>query len=111
MPGPEDIISSSSESTGPTDETWDDWVEEPISCISLFDGVELPSVSDALMHDLEKHGFGLDEFSKRLSMYHILQSLQPPDSHCCPCKILISISELALSIISAQMLVRLLPAG
>jgi hypothetical protein len=110
-PGGENISSSSSESTDPTDETWDDWVEDPTPCISLFDDAKMPSVSDALMHDLEKHCFDLNGFSKRLSVYHCLQPFQHSDADGCLCKILISINELASSIISAQMLVRLLLAG
>lgn len=62
----EAISSSSSDLTDPNDETWGDWVEDPTPCTSLFDDIELPSVSDALKHDMEKHGFDLNEFSKRL---------------------------------------------
>lgn len=65
------ISSGSSDSTDPNDENWDDWVEDPIACKSLFDDLELPSVGEALRHDLEKHKFDLSQISRILSMSNI----------------------------------------
>jgi type I protein arginine methyltransferase len=64
------MSSASSESTDLNEETWDDWVEDPAPCMSLFGDVELPSAFDALKHDLETHGFDLNEFTKHLSQNH-----------------------------------------
>ncbi|KAK2465278.1 hypothetical protein APHAL10511_002632 [Amanita phalloides] len=53
------------------DEDWDDWVSDSIvqpSCASLFDDNTFPTVEDALLHDQSKHGFNLDQISKRLSL-------------------------------------------
>lgn len=63
-----DFSSGSSDSTDPNDETYDDWVEDPIPCKSLFEDIELSSVTETLKHDLEKHDFDLKEVTTRLSM-------------------------------------------
>lgn len=56
-----------SSSSSDSDETFDDWVEEPTPCKSLFDDVELPSVERAIEHDREHHKFDLNTFSLKLS--------------------------------------------
>lgn len=90
----QDIGSGSSESTDTNDETFDDWVEDPLPCKSLFDDVELPSVNDALKHDLEKHHFDLNEVSKRLSEYLSPKKLSSYNRNDRDFQILISIDEL-----------------
>ena len=63
--------SDESSSTGDEDEEgWDDWGSDPEQkqpCPSLFDGTSLPSATEVLKHDKEKHGFDLEGTCKRLS--------------------------------------------
>lgn len=56
-----------SSSSSDSDETFDDWVEDPTPCKSLFDDLELPSVERAIQHDREQHNFDLNAFSQKLS--------------------------------------------
>lgn len=55
-----------SSSSSDSDNTFDDWVEDPTPCKSLFEDVELKSVENALNHDREKFGFDLNAQSKTL---------------------------------------------
>ncbi|KLO06976.1 S-adenosyl-L-methionine-dependent methyltransferase [Schizopora paradoxa] len=64
--------SDESSSTGDEDEEgWDDWGSDPEQkqpCPSLFDGTSLPSATEVLKHDKEKHGFDLEGTCKRLRL-------------------------------------------
>ena len=60
---------SSSESSGAAEETWEDWEEDPVPCYSLFDDIQLPSASLALVHDRTSHGFDLIAVSSKLGNY------------------------------------------
>jgi hypothetical protein len=61
--GSDDLSSGSSDVN---DESWDDWVEDPSPCRSLFEDLELPSVELALKHDREKYSFDLNQTLQRL---------------------------------------------
>lgn len=60
----DDTLSSSSSDS---DNTFDDWVEDPTPCKSLFEDVQLNSVEEAIKHDREKYGFDLNVVSQNLS--------------------------------------------
>jgi len=73
QPPPADDVSDiddsdSSESTS-EEETWDDWVSDSATRVatkSLFDDQVFASVTEALEHDKEAHGFALEEVCKKL---------------------------------------------
>ncbi|KIY52456.1 S-adenosyl-L-methionine-dependent methyltransferase [Fistulina hepatica ATCC 64428] len=54
------------------EETWDDWISDPVSmeqkCKSLFDDSVLPSAAQAVEHDKNVHGFDLNDVCHRLSL-------------------------------------------
>ncbi|KAJ3551879.1 hypothetical protein NP233_g12999 [Leucocoprinus birnbaumii] len=64
--------SDSSSSTGEDDDqNWDDWVSDSFQkegCPSLFDETKLPSATEAITYDREKHAFDLDHVCSRLGL-------------------------------------------
>ncbi|TFK27687.1 arginine N-methyltransferase 3 [Coprinopsis marcescibilis] len=71
---PEEYIesdSSSSESSGEEEETWDDWVSDSNDkqeCPSLFDSQVLSSAEEAVKHDVQTHGFDLNAVCSKLAL-------------------------------------------
>ena len=68
------ISGESSSSDDDEDQDWADWQSDggadgQVPCISLFDNdVKLPSATDCIAHDAQKHGFDLVKTAERLGV-------------------------------------------